>query len=906
MNTRGHKPVSLWLLVLSIVVAATTSAQDKITYNDHAGPLFRQRCAKCHNGDKRSGDLDVTNFSSIMQGGASGEVIEPGDPDNSYLYMLVDHQDEPNMPPESDKLPDAEIALLKQWIKQGALESKGSKAAPPKKKITVAVTGDVMARPEKPPWPARLSRQPPITTRRSNASSAIAVSPWASVAAVAGQKQILLYNTKDGMLLGILPFPEGVPNILRFSRNGSLLLAGGGTDGLQGKAIVWDIMTGRRIIEVGDELDTVLAADISSDQLLIALGGPQRVVRVYSTATGEVEYEIRKHTDWITALEFSPDGVLLTTGDRNGGLFVWEAFTGREYLTLKGHKKSITDVTWRADSNAMASSSEDSSIRLWEMFDGRQIKSWNGHGGGTTSVEFSRDGRLATCGRDKTAKLWDQNGKQLKVIGGFQDILLDVAFCNETNKILAGDWYGNYRLFTSADAKPAEKLTANAPTIEQRLSTLEADQAKAILSADTRTHQETQAAASADKLAAHLTTLTDQRQQARATMERLKPATAATQRTVDTLNEKRQTATTEHSKLAAALPKLRDALEQLTSATDLSHDAEIAASRDKTKSILAVKEKQATQLRTQLNQLAERIAAAKSQLTQQQDELRENQSLIGTTAESFRQLTDESKQAALRATSAARAADQARSWRDELSQQVAFWKAELKFDGQLKSIHQQRAAAQESLAAAYENRARLDEATTAAKQTLDAALTEVAAAEKQLAENTARRADVEGQIQALTTERDGLPKQIEQLVADRETLDLLIADVQPTIDVLNKSLQVRPNDQALKTLIEQSMNVIESWNAEIVSSEQQQTTLKQRITKIAEILTTEKGELTRLNQRYAAIRQMITDHQAKIPPAQAAHDIAIAALAKSQTTVEEKQAKFDAVDGQLLSLQTAQ
>ena len=50
---------------------------------------------------------------------------------------------------------------------------------------------------------------------------------------------------------------------------------------------VWDVNTGKRVTEVGDEYDTVLAADISADQSRIALGGPSKIVRIYSTADGE-------------------------------------------------------------------------------------------------------------------------------------------------------------------------------------------------------------------------------------------------------------------------------------------------------------------------------------------------------------------------------------------------------------------------------------------------------------------------------------------------------------------------------------------------------------------------------------------------------------------------------------------
>ena len=38
------------------------------------------------------------------------------------------------MPQNADKLPDAEIDLLRRWIDGGALENAGSKAAKPKAK----------------------------------------------------------------------------------------------------------------------------------------------------------------------------------------------------------------------------------------------------------------------------------------------------------------------------------------------------------------------------------------------------------------------------------------------------------------------------------------------------------------------------------------------------------------------------------------------------------------------------------------------------------------------------------------------------------------------------------------------------------------------------------------------------
>src|SRR5262249_55859533 len=158
-------------------------------------------------------------------------------------------------------------------------------------------TSIVRGKPPVPPMPTKpLPLDPVVKTVKANAITALAGSPWAPLVAVGGQKQVMLYNSDTLDLVGVLPFPEGTPNGLRFSRNGSLLLAGGGRGGKSGKVVLWKVATGERVIALGDETDAVLAADISADQTQVALGGPAKVVRVYSTKDGSLIREIKKHT----------------------------------------------------------------------------------------------------------------------------------------------------------------------------------------------------------------------------------------------------------------------------------------------------------------------------------------------------------------------------------------------------------------------------------------------------------------------------------------------------------------------------------------------------------------------------------------------------------------------------------
>jgi len=470
------------LLTLALVVATTGFAEEeqkpadgaampKITFDDHVLPIFRAKCASCHSADQAKGDLVVDNYAALMRGGASGEVVTAGDPDDSRLWALVTHAEEPIMPPNEAKLPDEMLNTLKAWIEGGALE-KSSSTAKVKKKASLGATIITTGRPEgPPPLPEALPTEPLHITAKGDSVTALATNPWSQLAAVSGFKQVLLYHTGESRLVGVLPFPEGVPYVLKFSRNGSLLLAGGGRGGQSGRVVVWDVRTGKRVFEIGDEYDTVLAADISSDHSLIALGGPRKVVRVYNTATGELAYEIKKHTDWITAVEFSPDSVLLATGDRSNGLFVWEAYTGREFYPLPGHGTAITSLSWRPDSNVLASSSEDGTIKLWEMNNGTQVKNWGAHsGGGVTSVQYTRDGRIASVGRDNVPRLWNGDGGQIRAFPNLADVGLQVAFSSEDDRLLAGDWTGIVRMWSAADGAEVASLVTNPEPLIARLA----------------------------------------------------------------------------------------------------------------------------------------------------------------------------------------------------------------------------------------------------------------------------------------------------------------------------------------------------------------------------------------------------------------------------------------------------
>lgn len=454
------------LLVAILAFSATVSAlhaDDKITYQDHILPLVEANCSKCHNADKKKADLDLTSYQGALKGSGSGAVVVSGNLDGSKLWKAVTHAEEPNMPPNRPKLDDKDLDLFKKWILGGLLETANGKAiAATAPAVDLTLKADAVGKPDgPPPMPGELPLIPVVHTAHLNAITGLASSPWAPLIAVAGQKQILLFNAESRDLLGVLPFAEGQPVDVKFSRSGQLLLANGGRGARSGRVVLWDIVTGKRITTLGDDYDTLLTADIRPDQSQVAVGSPSRLVKIFSTKTGELQHKIKKHTDWITAVAFSPNGQVLATADRNGGISLWDPDNAQELFTLAGHKSAITALSWRGDSKLLASSSEDGTVKLWEMQEGKQFKTWDAHGPGALCVNYSHDGRLVTCGRDSNITLWDANGSKIRSVTTTNNLPLRVTFSHDDSTIFASDFSGHIAAYAVKDGKSLGELDAN-------------------------------------------------------------------------------------------------------------------------------------------------------------------------------------------------------------------------------------------------------------------------------------------------------------------------------------------------------------------------------------------------------------------------------------------------------------
>ena len=112
-------------LPLILVALTGCNRSSEVSFAQDVQPILKKHCVECHLsgglGHQKSGFL-VESYDSLMKGTKFGPVVVPGDALSSSLYRLVAGEVDASirMPHGKDPLPAAEIAVVENWITQGA------------------------------------------------------------------------------------------------------------------------------------------------------------------------------------------------------------------------------------------------------------------------------------------------------------------------------------------------------------------------------------------------------------------------------------------------------------------------------------------------------------------------------------------------------------------------------------------------------------------------------------------------------------------------------------------------------------------------------------------------------------------------------------------------------------------
>ncbi|MES9968802.1 MAG: c-type cytochrome domain-containing protein [Candidatus Thiodiazotropha sp.] len=107
------------------LLAGCSAGPAPVSFKSEVKPLVDKYCTECHlpggAGAEASGFI-TENYASLMKGTKFGPVVVAGDPLSSSFYRLVAGKVDPSirMPHGKEALSEMEIAMIENWIAQGA------------------------------------------------------------------------------------------------------------------------------------------------------------------------------------------------------------------------------------------------------------------------------------------------------------------------------------------------------------------------------------------------------------------------------------------------------------------------------------------------------------------------------------------------------------------------------------------------------------------------------------------------------------------------------------------------------------------------------------------------------------------------------------------------------------------
>lgn len=106
---------------LALVAGQVFAAEESPAPQSDAHSILAAKCYPCHGPDQQKCGLRLDLEETALRGGQSGPAIVIGDPDASLLIQLVSAKNPDRaMPAKGERLSEAEITALRDWIAAGA------------------------------------------------------------------------------------------------------------------------------------------------------------------------------------------------------------------------------------------------------------------------------------------------------------------------------------------------------------------------------------------------------------------------------------------------------------------------------------------------------------------------------------------------------------------------------------------------------------------------------------------------------------------------------------------------------------------------------------------------------------------------------------------------------------------
>jgi WD40 repeat protein/serine/threonine protein kinase len=318
----------------------------------------------------------------------------------------------------------------------------------------------------------------PVLRGHSDYVYPVAFSPdgrW--IASGAWDETVCLWDAATGEECASLP-QHGMVHDLAYGPDGTWLVSATLADS---RLRIWDIATARlrREIEVpsGRLRFVTVRPDgrrlVATTTPLDASAVPVHYLHVCDVADGRLLFSAEGK-----ALAYSPDCRWLAVRDADEkGIVLLDAETHQPAARFPGHEGEVFSASFSSDSRQLASCGFDRTIRVWQIDSGAS-QVLRGYTDDIFALAFHPDGtRLASAGRDRAIWLWDlERREEVARLQGHTSYVRSLAFSPDGTTLVSGSGDRTVRLWDTAPLKvryqarrEAEVLRPEAERLVERL-----------------------------------------------------------------------------------------------------------------------------------------------------------------------------------------------------------------------------------------------------------------------------------------------------------------------------------------------------------------------------------------------------------------------------------------------------
>jgi WD40 repeat protein len=276
---------------------------------------------------------------------------------------------------------------------------------------------------------------------------------------------VRLWDVATGGLCAVLPHP-GMVHGLAYGPDGTWLVTACMADN---RLRIWDVATARLRKEIALPAGSLRTVIVRPDGRRLAASAyvaeNLHHLHVFDVASGTHLFSMPG-----SVRAYSPDGRWLAVVNAEEDILVLlDAQTHETAARFRGHKEYIHSAAFSPDSRRLATCGADRTIRLWQI-DPLTFSSspggeeerivtncqvLRGHTDNVFAVAFHPDGtRLASAGRDRAVWLWDlERGEEVARLPGHTKLVFSLAFSPDGATLASGSEDNTVRLWDTAPLK---------------------------------------------------------------------------------------------------------------------------------------------------------------------------------------------------------------------------------------------------------------------------------------------------------------------------------------------------------------------------------------------------------------------------------------------------------------------